>query len=202
MTDTTDTEKAIVQAARQVFLEKGLAGARMQEIADAAKVNKALLNYYFRSKEKLFQIVFEEAFQNLFTTTAQLLSSDLSFEEKIRSIIENEFGVISQTPQMPLFILNEVAKNKSIIQQKMTNSRVKKVLDAFSKEVDKAVRTNAIRPIGGEELFINIISLVMFPFVGQNLFNTLYEHRPAEQQKLLKARQEQVVQFVLKSIQK
>ena len=85
-----DTEQLILSAARKVFIEKGLDGARMQEIADEAGINKALLHYYFRSKEKLFSMIFQEEMSKFFPRMVMLLSSaDISIEEKIRGFVNN-----------------------------------------------------------------------------------------------------------------
>lgn len=196
------TEASIIEAARVVFIQKGLAGARMQEIADEAKVNKALLNYYFRSKEKLFLIVFEEAIQNLFLKTSHILNTDLEFENKLRQIIENEFDFISENPQLPLFLLNEISKNNKILKQNITNSRVQSILKKFSNEVAQEVQSGRIREISGEELFVNIISLVMFPFVSQNLLDSIFKHNQIHKAKIYKARKAQIVTFILNSIRK
>ena len=199
---TDGPEVSIVKAARKVFIEKGLAGARMQEIANEAKVNKALLNYYFRSKENLFLIVFQEALQNLFLKTSQILSADMDFKKKLKQIIENEFDVISENPQLPLFILNEISRNNKTLKQNITNSPVQSILKKFSNEVAQEVQCGRIREIGGEELFVNIISLVMFPFVSQKLLDSIFKHNQTEKTKIDKARKAQIVSFILSSIRK
>jgi AcrR family transcriptional regulator len=202
MNTTSATEETIIRAARKIFTEKGLAGARMQEIADEARVNKALLNYYFRSKEKLFQIVFDEALQHLFSTTAQILRTNLDFEQKLKSIIENEFDVIAANPYLPLFVLNEISKNSTMLQRNIINTPIQSILRTFSKEVEQEVQAGKIRPINGEELFINIVSLVMFPFIGQQLFNTIFEHQDADQYSRNEQRKAHIVAFVLNSLQR
>ena len=78
------TEDAILQVARKVFTQKGLSGARMQDIADEAGVNKALLHYYFQSKEKLFALIFDQEFEKFFSSLAVIISSDLGLFEKIK----------------------------------------------------------------------------------------------------------------------
>ena len=77
------TEKTILEAAKKVFLDKGFDGARMQEIADEAGINKALLHYYFRSKDKLFDAIFEEAFKQFLPNISDIMVSDISIEEKV-----------------------------------------------------------------------------------------------------------------------
>ena len=88
ITSSENTEAQILKAAREVFIAKGLDGARMQEIADHAGINKALLHYYFRTKEKLFEAVFREVASNLFPAMKQVLSAELGIKEKITFFVK------------------------------------------------------------------------------------------------------------------
>ncbi|MBL7693706.1 MAG: TetR/AcrR family transcriptional regulator, partial [Ferruginibacter sp.] len=106
-----DTEQKILESARNVFIQKGLSGARMQDIADQAGVNKALLHYYFTSKDKLFNIVFEQEFANFFSSLAQVIASDQPLFEKIKKVVALDIEKLSQFPDMPIFVLNEVSRN-------------------------------------------------------------------------------------------
>ena len=108
------TEGKILIAARQVFIEKGLAGARMQDIADRAEINKAMLHYYFKNKEMLFELIFKETAGRLFPHFEKLMDSDLNFFDKIRSIVASYIEVIIQNPYIPLFVMNEMNKNPEI----------------------------------------------------------------------------------------
>jgi AcrR family transcriptional regulator len=196
------TEELIKQAARVVFTSKGFDGARMQDIADQANVNKGLLNYYFRSKEKLFNLIFDEAFNDLFSNTAKILKADISLEEKIKAIIENESKTIIENPYLPLFVLNEVSRNQHIIQDKINSTPVKAILSNFSSQVAKEVKAGKIRKITGEELFINITSLLMLPFIAENLFSSLFDYKKTEFNDRMRKRQKEVTDFILHSIRK
>ena len=105
------TETLILDAAQAVFLEKGLAGARMQEIADRAGINKALLHYYFRSKDKLSELIINRAVGAMMPRLMAILEADLDLFEKIRQLTSEYISLISQRSFMPLFIVNEVNRN-------------------------------------------------------------------------------------------
>jgi TetR/AcrR family transcriptional regulator len=202
MEKDNSTEEVIKNAARKVFTLKGLDGARMQDIADEANVNKGLLNYYFRSKEKLFTIIFDEAFNALFSETSNILNSENSLQEKIVQIIKNDSVTILKNPFLPLFVLNELSKNQHLIEEKLNNSPVKLILKNFSKQVESEVKKGTIRNVNGEELFINMTSMIMFPFIGKNLFQTLFNRNDKSFEALIIKRQVEVAEFILASIRK
>src|SRR3954468_10948841 len=102
------TEEKILEAARKIFLAKGLDGARMQDIADEAGINKAMLHYYFRSKEKLFEKIFTEVAGHFLPRIATILASENSVLEKIDTFCAEYINQVMQTPYVPIFILNEI----------------------------------------------------------------------------------------------
>ena len=106
-----NTEERILKAARTVFIEKGYYGARMQEIADKAEINKAMLHYYFRDKEKLFYRIFEKVFQEFFPMITDIIDSEKKIEYKIREICNNYVSLFQKNPYIPLFILSEISRN-------------------------------------------------------------------------------------------
>ncbi len=113
------TEEKILAAAKKVFIAKGMAGARMQDIADEAGINKALLHYYFRSKEKLFEMIFMEAAQKLFPKINFIFESDVSLFEKIENFCEEYITIMSENPYLPLFVLNEISRDPEIFMKKI-----------------------------------------------------------------------------------
>ena len=102
------TEERILTAARQVFLSRGMDGARMQDIADEAGINKALLHYYFRSKDQLFERIFLEVANAFLPKVFAILDSDLTLFEKIERFCKEYISQVMTTPYVPIFILNEI----------------------------------------------------------------------------------------------
>lgn len=101
MAQERNTEELIIEAAKKIFVKRGLAGARMQDIADEAGINKAMLHYYYRNKEKLFEIVFNEAFSKVIGRLGNILNQPMPLEEKIRTLVEHYITNIAETPYLP-----------------------------------------------------------------------------------------------------
>ena len=114
---TENTETEILIAAKEIFQQKGMAGARMQEIADKAKINKALLHYYYRSKQLLFEAVFKSAFSLLAPQLNKVLNDDSDLFEKIRKFTENYVSFVIKHPYLPNFVIQELNKNPEFVQK-------------------------------------------------------------------------------------
>src|ERR1035438_8897932 len=135
------TEKKILDAAKIVFLEKGFDGARMQEIADKAKINKALVHYYFRSKDKLFDAIFQEAFQQFLPKVAEVMMTEKPLFEKIEFFIDTYITMLSKNPHLPGFVMHEINRNPGRIVNIIKSSGVRPEFLglAIQKEVDAGV---------------------------------------------------------------
>src|SRR6478736_1131009 len=162
-------EQKILEAAKQVFFDKGMHGARMQDIADEAGINKAMLHYYFRSKEKLFEKIFTELSQHFFPRLVKIFESDEPLFRKIESFVAEYIDQMRRTPYLPIFVLNEVNRQPETFIRKMMGNRkppVKKFIDDVQAEAKKG----AIKPVNPLKLLLNIISLCVFPFVARPMF--------------------------------
>ena len=111
------TEDKIFEAATEVFINKGMDGSRMQDIANHAGINKSLLHYYFRTKDKLFNAVFEKIAEQLFKRFAPVFDEKLSLEEKIRFFYREHIEFLKNNPRLPSFILNEINRNPERIRK-------------------------------------------------------------------------------------
>ena len=115
------TEEKIFEAATDVFVEKGMDGARMQDIANHAGINKALLHYYYRTKDQLFNAVFEMIARKIFKKFAPVFDENLTLEEKIRFFFKEHITFLQENPRLPGFILNEVNRNPARIRKLLKN---------------------------------------------------------------------------------
>lgn len=195
-----DTEQKILESARNVFIQKGLAGARMQDIADHAGVNKALLHYYFTSKDKLFNIVFEQEFANFFSSLAQVIASDQPLFEKIKKVVALDIEKLSQFPDMPIFVLNEVSRNPEVILSRLQNIPVEMVLGLFQQQINAEVERGNIRPIAAGQLLVNIQSLCVFPFLARPMLRGLMKMNEEEFKAMIQLRKNEVAEFIINGI--
>jgi TetR/AcrR family transcriptional regulator len=193
-------EQLILQTARSIFIQKGFAGARMQDIADRAGCNKALLHYYFISKEKLFDLVFEQEFGNFFSTLATIVSSDLPLFKKIESIVSHDIERLSGFPGMPNFVMNELSNNPDVILKRLKKIPVEKVLDSFQKQINSEVKKGSIKKITAEQLFINIQSLCIFPFIARPMIKGLMQLDEKAYSVFIEKRKTSVAQFIIDAI--
>lgn len=164
------TEERIMAAAHNIFTQKGMSGARMQEIADEAGINKALLHYYFRNKEMLFRRVFESAFQELIGEVSQEINSDKPLFEKIRSVIDLYMDGLSKNPSLPIFVLSEINQNPTRF-EKIVGSKIPEFLPKFFSQIEEEVKAGRIIPINPVQLMLNILSMVIFPFAAKPLLD-------------------------------
>lgn len=193
-----NTENHILIAAREVFIAKGFEGARMQEIADHAGINKALLHYYFRSKEKLFEAVFSEVASNLFPAMRQMLEAELELKEKITLFIRIYLKALEENPFIPAFILNTLNTNPDSFLKYIKKAGLNPKL--IQKQIDDESAQGMIRIIKAEHLLVNIIAMCIFPFVARPIVQNIFEMNNDEYQSYLESRQTEIVDFVLKSI--
>ena len=201
MTKTKDisAEEKILEAARQVFENKGMSGARMQEIADEAKINKSLLHYYYRSKQKLFEAVFKTAFHKLAPQINIILNSDQSVCEKIRNFSMNYTSFMIKHPYLPNFILQELNRNPAFVKE-LISTKTFPSMKNFQKQIREAVANKKIRKIEAEQLFINILSLNIFPFVAAPLLKGFINANDKEYKTVLENRKVEVAEFIIQSI--
>ena len=160
------TEQRILAAAHKIFLSRGLDGARMQDIADEAGINKALLHYYFRSKDKLFETIFAEVVRQFMPRISEVFESDIPLFQKIEQFCERYINQMKQTPYMPLFILGEMAKRPDALIKKIWGSN-KPPVGLFLEQVQREIEAGTIRPVHPAQLLINILSMCVFPFMAQ-----------------------------------
>lgn len=173
------TEEKIIEAARKVFTKKGYAATRTRDIAEEADINLALLNYYFRSKEKLFQLVMLEKIKQLFSVVIPIVNNeDLSLEDKLQMLIDNYIDLLKLHPDLPIFILSEIRANTAGFQEEV---QVQKILGQSSLVKQLEESYPAIAPV---QFIVSLLGMVIFPFVAKPIlfskhpdFNALMDER-------------------------
>jgi len=167
-----EPEARILAAAHAVFLRHGMSGARMQEIADEAGVNKALLHYYFRSKERLALAIFKQAVGQTLPRIYLILGSEETLERKVRGVIETELEFLTAHPYLPAYVVNEINYHPDLVLQ-VFDERGPPPLERLRAQLTKAAAAGEIRPIAPEQFIANLMSLVLFPFVARPLLGVM-----------------------------
>jgi TetR/AcrR family transcriptional regulator len=198
VTTQSSTEEKILEAAKTVFHRKGFDGARMLEIADEAGINKALLHYYYRSKENLFDAVFKDAFNELFKKIFTVVGSNITFEEKIRYIFNDYIGFMQKNPYIPSFILNEINHNPSRITDLLKGlpTPPSEILN----KVKKSMEEEGLKDIDHRQFVINIISLSIFPIIAKPLLKSILNLTDDEYNEFIETRKKELPDFIFTAI--
>lgn len=187
LTDTT-TEEKIKIAARTVFHKKGFAATRTRDIAEEAGINLALLNYYFRSKEKLFNMIMFETLFNFMQNMAMVLNDDKSsLEQKVTTITSNYIDLIAKEPNIPIFMLSEIRYNADGLLEKLP---IKNLImnSVFFKQHQKAVKEGKITEPNPLHFLMNLLGLIVFPFIGKPLLKGIGGLNDTQFSKLMQER--------------
>lgn len=197
MNETSDTEASILEAARRVFVRRGTAGARMQQIADEAGVNKALLHYYFDDKSTLSAAVFQEAARSLFPRVLKVLGSGASLEEKVERVVRIELDHLSKNPFLPGYILTELHSQPDRAEELIASlagerakSLVPRVLETLRAQLEERAREGTLRAIDPRQFVVNLISLCIFPFAAAPMLETLLGLDEPEFRRFIQRRKE------------
>ncbi len=195
-----NTETIILEAAKEVFQHKGMAGARMQEIADKAGINKAMLHYYYRSKDKLFSAVFKSAVNFMLPKIIKIINTDDHLFIKIENFTNKYINFISKHSYIPLFIINELNRNPDLLKDVFKERGKNNIEQKLVTQINDLVAKGEIRPINPEQLLLHIMSLSIFPVIGKPLLKNILQTDDKAYQKLIKDRQTCVAEFVINAI--
>jgi AcrR family transcriptional regulator len=192
-------ERRILAAAHEVFLRRGTAGARMQEIADEAGVNKALLHYYFRSKERLAQAVFEAAAVEMFGLVFQLLASPLELEAKVRAVVDAEMEFLLAHGYLPGYILSELHHHPERI-TRIVERVGRPPLEVLQGQLAEGAREGSVRAMAVEEFVVHLVSLVVFPFAARAMIEALLGMSAARYEAFMAERARGLADFFLRAL--
>ena len=166
----TQTEQKILEAAEKVFYWKGKAGTSMQDIADEAGITRTSLNYYFRSKDKLFESVFRKAMGTFVPNIVAMLNADIPFREYLPNMIHTIIDTMIENPQIPSFVLQELSSNPTRMPQVMMDLGINPEVALKKFEKDETLRH---LPIDPRQIIVNVLSLCIFPFVARTMVETI-----------------------------
>lgn len=179
------TEEKIKIAARELFLKNGLKGTTIRKVAEKAGVNIALVNYYFRSKNKLFLAVFKEKFKKFDESGYHILvDNSISLEERLNKYIDQYVAVFLEEPSMPIFVLSAAHFNVEIQEAlaSIKNDFLTKHKAELQQMLDKEFESGKYKRIDIRELSMTIVALLVFPFMAKNIMTKVgeFEHSSFE----------------------
>jgi TetR/AcrR family transcriptional regulator len=198
------TEEIIFDAAQKVFIEKGFNGARMEEIAKEAGINKALLHYYYRTKEKLFSAIFAKVFNHFVPRIVTFIESDATLFDKIKFFVDMYMDLIFKNPYIPNFIISEINRDPDNITKligTIVGEKPNNAFDKFSAIIKIEVEKGNIRPIAPEQFIVNTIGLCIFPFIARPIIQAIiFKNDKKNYQLFLENRKKEVAEFIINSI--
>jgi AcrR family transcriptional regulator len=194
------TEEKILEAAKKVFHSKGFEGARMQEIADEADINKALLHYYFRTKENLFNAVFKAAFGEIFAKLFMTIDSNEPLEKKLKNLINEYIGFLQENSYIPGFILAEMNQNPQKILEVFKSAPVPPSM--LFKRMKESIQDEKLENTDVRELFINILALCIFPIAAKPMLQYVFEFSDIQYDQFIEKRKKELPVLIMNTIRK
>ncbi len=201
---TDNTEQRILDAAQQLFVERGFALTSTTDIARLAGCNQALVHYYFRTKENLLRRIYLQNATLLLQLVGDTLQSDMSFEQMVRSVIAAYFRLISEQPKLPYFIINEIINNaerRQYIRQHITaHFRFNDIARQFTMRLKEEHQAGRIINISPLDLVLHVVSLTVFTFISIPMYQEIFACDDAALQAYIARREEEITRFVLRGI--
>jgi TetR/AcrR family transcriptional regulator len=199
------TEQRIFAAADRVFSRRGTDGARMQEIAEEAGVNKALLHYYYRTKEQLAEAVFRQTIGRFIPTVFEVMSSDLELEDKVERVVHGYLDLLCRRPYLPGYLISEMTHHPARLPKligAMTGNGIKlRVLAKLRQQIAERVDRGTLAPITAEQFMINIVSLCVFPFAVRPMLSILVlDDDPQAFERFIEERRRELPGYILRAL--
>ena len=195
------TEEKIFNAARIVFQQKGFAGARMQEIADEAGINKAMLHYCFKNKQLLFKAVFMNAFGQLAPQINTIFNSDETVFDKIKKFTHSYISFVIDNPYLPQFVIQEMNNNPEFVMS-FLNHENRPNPKLLISQIEKEIAAGIIKPISPKQLLLDIFSMTVFPFAAQIMVKGILQLSDSEFNQLMEERKTSIAEQIINSIKR
>jgi AcrR family transcriptional regulator len=201
-TRDTTTEQAILEAAEELFLEKGLALTSTVEIAKKAQCNQALVHYYYRSKDRLFEAIFQKKASLFLASLLQISSEHAPFEEKLRRKVELHFDMLMANPRLPFLLFNELTTNpQRLLSIKKSLAELPAAMfSQLTNELETEIKKGTIRPMSPVDLILLIISLNVVPFLARPIIAALGSISEETLDSLLQKKKRENTEMIIRAI--
>ncbi|WP_336514909.1 TetR/AcrR family transcriptional regulator [Pollutibacter soli] len=192
------TEAQIKEAAKKLFFREGRFKATTQEIADAAGVNRTLVNYYFRSRDQLFDQVLKDARDSVDSRMNKSMETAKSFREKLELFIDFFLEQSFNYPYLDLYMLSRI--NDDVDKQNEIISNLKKTerLKHFLKDIEDEMKKGTIETMPPVQFFFNLMSLLTYPMIMQSLFKKILNYSDKQYRQLMMERRELILKILLR----
>ncbi len=194
------TEDRIFTSAMEVFLEKGMDGARMQDIANHAGINKSLLHYYYRSKDRLFNAVFEKIATNMFAKFTPVFDENMSIEDKIRFFFNEHIGFLKKNRRLPGFLLNEINRNPARLRKFISETDIERLWTMLYAQHSGDLKKYNITRESMPQLMTTIVSMSVFPFAARGLLEGIFEKMDLNFDDYIEERKKFAADFVIAAL--
>lgn len=203
MSEVLNMEQTILESATELFLKKGFKATSTTEIAKEAGCNQALVHYYYRTKDRLFEAIFQQKVKFFVGALLDIGKEELPFLEKLEKKVISHFEAIESNPRLPLFFLNELSANPDRIEtiKQAVGTLPQQAVHQLETELNSEIEKGAVRPISVRDLLMSIVSLNIMAFMGAPMFKVMTGMSEEEYQKFLNQRKMENVRIVLKSLE-
>jgi TetR/AcrR family transcriptional regulator len=200
----TDAKKRILDAADEIFVRRGIDGARMQEIADHAGVNKALLHYYFRSKANLARAVWLRIASSFVPGILEMMASDLSLGDKIDRFVDTYHTTLTRHPYLLAYVISEAARHPDLVDDFYSSERrqaARGMIDKLREQIDEHLEAKKIAPVSAEQFFVTLASSCLFPFAARPMIAEVLGLGPTGVREFMKRRRRELPTFLKRALQ-
>jgi len=197
-----NTELLILKTARKHFVQNGFVATRMQDIADEAGINKALLHYYFRSKNKLYQQIVESILDEILPRVAKALEYDGTFWERVEKIVHTYIEMLLEQPDIPVFMMTELSQQRAtFVEHLKKRAHFFPAMQSFIGQMAQEIQQGNIRAVPPLHLFLNMLGMTVFPFVAKPVFCTLFDYSGAAFDELMQERAAIILDFMKNALE-
>lgn len=191
------TEDRILKIARKKFVQKGFAATRMQEIADEAEINKAMLHYYFRNKEKLYREVVRYTLSSVIPVLSKAIEGKSEFWDRMDNLVGAHINILMDQPDIPIFILSELSQKQDVILEEIrTHNAYVGPLQSLLGQTMIEMQQGKLKQVNPMHLILNVMSMTVFPFVAKPIFSEVMGITDDNFKNLMKERKDIILRFI------
>lgn len=196
-----DNKQVILDTALKHFVQKGFAGARTLEIAEEAGFTKAMLHYYFRTKDKLYEEVLQQTINKIVPRLAKALGTEGTFMERVEHLVHSYINILIENPELPLFIMSELSQQKaSFVEAVQKQSAYFPAIFSFIQQMNEEMEAGKLRTMPPMQLVLNILGMSVFPFMAKPMINNIFGIADEHFISLMEERKTIIVDFIRNSL--